>query len=83
MRNAPPSSASPSGCQKEPRPGSPRGGIATVPAPCPPQSMARLDLEELAEIGARTLSLVSLVLPSRREVQHRWVQGSLIRATSS
>lgn len=25
------------------------------PPPCPPHSMARLDLEELAEIGVRTL----------------------------
>ncbi|XP_059537389.1 rho GTPase-activating protein 8 isoform X3 [Myotis daubentonii] len=39
------------GRQKEPLSGSPRGGIVTVcPPPCPPQSMARLDLEELAEI---------------------------------
>lgn len=40
--------------------------------PCPP-GMARLDLEELAEIGARALPPGSPLFP--RGVPHRWVRG--------
>ena len=58
--------ASPSGCRKDPMPGSSGGGVRTVPPgrPTPQQSMSGLDLEELAEIG----TVCSLPAPSREEI---------------